>query len=107
MSTSAVRVGAVWARSAAARPQRARLAARTGVSSTSQLRENIPSARGSSRRHVIAPVAWLDGAKAAAAQGGSSTNNRSINGANPQRLPTRKGDRGEPGDAHGPHVHAP
>ena len=100
MSTSTVRVGAVWARSAAARPQRARLAAKTGVS-TSQLGKHIPSARGSSRRHVIATVAWLDGAKAAAAQGGSSPNNRSINGANPQRLPTRKGDRGEPGDAPG------
>lgn len=53
------------------------------------------------QRGVVAPAAWLDGAKAAAAQGGSSPNNRSIDGANPQRLPTRKSDRGPQGDEEG------
>ena len=76
-------------------PQRARLAARTRAS-LSPLRAPIRRCATSSRRTrrgVVAPAAWLDGAKAAAAQGGSSPNNRSIDGANPQRLPTRKSDR--------------
>ena len=76
-------------------PTRARLAARTRAS-LSPLRAPIRRCATSSRRTrrgVVAPAAWLDGAKAAAAQGGSSPNNRSIDGANPQRLPTRKSDR--------------
>ena len=84
-------------------PPRARLAARTRAR-LSPLRAPIRRCALSSRRTqrgVVAPAAWLDGAKAAAAQGGSSPNNRSIDGANPQRLPTRKSDRDPQGDEEG------
>lgn len=84
-------------------PHRARLAARTRAR-LSPLRAPIRRCALSSRRTqrgVVAPAAWLDGAKAAAAQGGSSPNNRSIDGANPQRLPTRKSDRDPQGDEEG------
>ena len=84
-------------------PPRARLAARTRAR-PSPLRAPIRRCALSSRRTqrgVVAPAAWLDGAKAAAAQGGSSPNNRSIDVANPQRLPTRKSDRDPQGDEEG------
>lgn len=95
MSALTACASAAWDRTAAIAPPRARLAARTRAS-LSPLRAPIRRCASSSRRTrrgVVAPAAWLDGAKAAAAQGGSSPNNRSIDGANPQRLPTRKSDR--------------